>query len=102
MAPFESPPGKPVPRIASLTDNGRILCQGHNLEAARQACGDELMDLFTRSTYGPVAREEVAEYAAPGVQPSIPETIRIAARAFRTACAISAGHRLRERWLTQP
>ena len=29
-------------------DNCRILCKSHNLEAARRAYGDEVMDLFTR------------------------------------------------------
>ena len=48
-------------------DNCRILCRGHNLEAARQTYGDEVMDLFTRG--GVNARratvgEAVAEYGS--------------------------------------
>jgi len=46
-------------------DNCRILCRPHNLEAARRAYGDEVMDRFTRSVQGsgsPVAREEAAAY----------------------------------------
>ena len=41
------PRGKGGP---STTDNCRVLCRPHNLEAARQAYGDDHMDLFTRST----------------------------------------------------
>ncbi len=37
------PRGKGGP---STVDNCRILCQSHNLEAARQAYGDAHMDLF--------------------------------------------------------
>ncbi|MGA8893083.1 MAG: HNH endonuclease signature motif containing protein [Anaeromyxobacteraceae bacterium] len=46
---------------ASTVGNCRILCQSHNLEAARQAYGDEVMDLFAPRR--PVAREPVAAYA---------------------------------------
>ncbi len=49
----------------STVDNCRILCKGHNLEAARQAYGDEVMDLFTRPG---VAREPAVEYL-PGAPP---------------------------------
>ncbi|HQR30118.1 MAG TPA: HNH endonuclease signature motif containing protein [Anaeromyxobacteraceae bacterium] len=51
----------------STVENCRVLCRGHNLEAARQAYGDGVMDLFTRSARegdGAVAREEVAKYEA--------------------------------------
>ncbi|HET8725709.1 MAG TPA: HNH endonuclease [Anaeromyxobacteraceae bacterium] len=58
------PRGKGGP---STVDNCRVLCRGHNLEAARQACGDEVMSLFTRSVGSPLAREEVAGYAAAGL-----------------------------------
>ena len=39
-------------------ENCRILCKPHNLEAARQAYGDQHMDLFMRSV--PMAREAEA------------------------------------------
>ena len=42
----------------STVDNCRILCKPHNLEAARNTYGDEVMDLFA-----PVVREGVAPYA---------------------------------------
>ena len=50
------PRGKGGP---STVSNCRILCQAHNLEAARQIYGDAHMDLFTRN---PVAREICASY----------------------------------------
>ena len=58
------PRGKGGP---DTVDNCRILCRGHNLEAARQTYGDEVMDLFTRG--GVNARratvgEAVAEYGS--------------------------------------
>jgi 5-methylcytosine-specific restriction endonuclease McrA len=40
-----------VPRAlggASTVDNVRILCRSHNLEAARQVLGDELMDHYAK------------------------------------------------------
>ena len=49
---------------ASTTDNCRILCRPHNLEAARRVYGDELMDLF--APRNPVAREPCAAYALGG------------------------------------
>ncbi|HET8723264.1 MAG TPA: HNH endonuclease [Anaeromyxobacteraceae bacterium] len=55
------PRGKGGP---STIDNCRILCKGHNLEAARQAYGDEVMDLFTQGTRPPVAHEPAAGYGA--------------------------------------
>ena len=45
---------------SSTADNCRILCQAHNLEAARQVYGDDHMDLFTRRV--PRASEPVAEW----------------------------------------
>jgi hypothetical protein len=65
-------------------DNCRILCRPHNLEAARRAYGDEVMDLFTRGrsrTGGSTVGEEVAGYlpparaAAEGAPGPVPETI---------------------------
>ncbi len=56
------PRGKGGP---STVDNCRILCRPHNLEAARRAYGDEVMDLFTRGGVngrGATAGEEVARY----------------------------------------
>jgi 5-methylcytosine-specific restriction endonuclease McrA len=56
-----------VPRAmggASTVENCRILCQAHNLEAAREAYGDELMDLFAPADR--LAREPVATYEAGG------------------------------------
>ncbi len=56
-----------VPRAkggASTVENCRILCQAHNLEAAREAYGDEKMDLFVPRTS--VAREPVAPYDVGG------------------------------------
>jgi hypothetical protein len=50
-------------------DNCRILCRRHNLEAARKAYGDEVMDLFTRGGAkgsGSAAGETVAGYGPPG------------------------------------
>ncbi len=50
---------------ADTVDNCRILCQSHNLEAAREVYGDEVMDMFTqrkRRAGGNVAGEEVAGY----------------------------------------
>jgi hypothetical protein len=38
---------------ASTAENCRLLCQAHNLEAARLAYGDDHMDLFTRRVRGP-------------------------------------------------
>jgi len=51
------PRGKGGP---STTDNCRLLCRPHNLEAARQAYGDELLDLF--APRNPVAREAFGSY----------------------------------------
>jgi 5-methylcytosine-specific restriction endonuclease McrA len=45
----------------STVENCRVLCKAHNLEAAREAYGDDHMDLFTPSV--PVAREALAEWA---------------------------------------
>jgi 5-methylcytosine-specific restriction endonuclease McrA len=56
------PRGKGGP---STVENCRLLCKGHNLEAARQAYGDAHMDLFTRGASprsAPMAREDVAPY----------------------------------------
>jgi len=56
------PRGKGGP---DTVDNCRILCKGHNLEAARRAYGDEVMDLFTRgggNGRGATAGERVARY----------------------------------------
>ena len=44
----------------STVDNCRLLCQAHNLEAARQVYGDAHMDLFTPRL--PRASEPVAEW----------------------------------------
>jgi len=49
------PRGKGGP---STIDNCRLACKFHNQLAARQACGDRHMDLFTRSV--PMAREAEA------------------------------------------
>ena len=56
----------------STTDNCRVLCRPHNLEAARRAYGDEVMDLF--APRDPVAREPCAAYACGGGVTSGPET----------------------------
>ncbi len=45
---------------ASTTGNCRILCRPHNLEAARMAYGDDLMDLF--APRDPVVGEPLAVY----------------------------------------
>ncbi|MGA8892044.1 MAG: HNH endonuclease [Anaeromyxobacteraceae bacterium] len=60
------PRGKGGP---STVDNCRVLCRGHNLEAARRADGDEVMDRFTRgdTRKGSSTREEVARYAGADV-----------------------------------
>jgi hypothetical protein len=82
------PRGKGGP---STVANCRILCQAHNLEAARQAYGDAHMDLFTRRV--PTAEEPVAPYAArrPAARhlrssPEVKETARPSApRPWRTS-----------------
>ncbi len=48
----------------STVENCRILCRAHNLEAARRAYGDEVMDLF--APRNPVAREPCAAYELGG------------------------------------
>ena len=53
------PRGKGGP---DTVENSRILCRSHNLEAARRAYGDEVMDLFTQGTHGTVVGEEAAAY----------------------------------------
>ena len=58
------PRGKGGP---STVENCRVLCDVHNVEAARQAYGDAHMDLFTRGV--PHASEPVAEWCA-GMSPS--------------------------------
>ncbi len=55
------PRGKGGP---STVENCRILCQSHNLEAARRAYGDEHMDLF--APRNPVVREDCAFYFVEG------------------------------------
>ncbi len=58
------PRGKGGP---STVENCRLLCKGHNLEAARQAYGDAHMGLFTSGVLkdgAPLAREDVAPYGA--------------------------------------
>ncbi len=59
------PRGKGGP---STIDNCRVLCRGHNLEAARREYGDEVMDWFTQrdSRKGSSAGEEVAGYGVAG------------------------------------
>jgi hypothetical protein len=69
------PRGKGGP---STVENCRLLCKGHNLEAARQAYGDAHMDLFTRGV--PTAREEVAPYGACLRPPRAPSAAPIARR----------------------
>jgi len=56
----------------STVDNCRILCRLRNLEAARQAYGDALMDRFAPRTR--VLREPCAPYACGGGVTSGPET----------------------------
>jgi hypothetical protein len=51
------PRGKGGP---STVENCRVLCRAHDLEAARDAYGDEVMDLFTTGV--PRAGEDVAAY----------------------------------------
>ncbi len=63
------PRGKGGP---STVDNCRLLCKGHNLEAARKAYGSDVMDLFTRGARPPNAWEEVAAYTAGWTRPSAP------------------------------
>ncbi len=56
------PRGKGGP---STVSNCRVLCRAHNLEAARQVYGDEVMDLYTRGEMlgdAPLAREGGAAY----------------------------------------
>ena len=55
-----------VPRARggpSTPENCRVLCKAHNLEAARLAYGDELVDRFARN---PVVREPCAAYCVDG------------------------------------
>ena len=69
------PRGKGGP---STVENCRLLCKGHNLEAARQVYGDAHMDLFTRGV--PTAREDVAPYGACPRPPRAPSAAPIARR----------------------
>jgi hypothetical protein len=52
----------------STVDNCRLTCAAHNQLAARQVCGDEWMDRFTRggNRVVPVARESVAPWRPTG------------------------------------
>jgi hypothetical protein len=50
------PRGKGGP---STVENCRLVCKAHNLEAARQVYGDEVIDRYARN---PVVREELAFY----------------------------------------
>ena len=59
--------------------NARLLCKAHNLEAARQAYGDEIMDRFAprtsaegRAVQQPDAREPAASYGSAHSPPSPP------------------------------
>jgi hypothetical protein len=54
------PRGKGGP---STPENCRLLCKPHNLEAAREAYGDEVMDRYARN---PVVREPCAAYFVAG------------------------------------
>jgi hypothetical protein len=72
------PRGKGGP---STEENCRILCRAHNLEAARAAYGDAVMDRYARST---VARETSAVYGGSAVR---------AVRASRSAGSIARAAR---------
>jgi hypothetical protein len=72
------PRGKGGP---STEENCRILCRAHNLESARAAYGDALMDRYARST---VARETSAVYGGSAVR---------AVRASRSAGSIARAAR---------
>ncbi len=81
------PRGKGGP---STVDNCRILCRPHNLEAARRAYGDDVMDLFTRGgsrTGGPTAGEEVAGYGPPG-RPAAERAPGAAPETIDSGCAM--------------
>jgi hypothetical protein len=78
------PRGKGGP---STVANCRILCQGHNLEAARRAYGDAVMDLFAPGS--PVAREPGAAYAPGGGVTSGPATAGAAAARGSGACGMA-------------
>jgi hypothetical protein len=54
----------------STTENCRLLCKAHNLEAARLAYGDHHMDLFTRRV--PAARESEAQWGYGNMASSLP------------------------------
>ena len=68
----------------STVDNCRILCKPHNLEAARNTYGDEVMDLFA-----PVVRETCAAYFVAGA--AAPSSSSSCQRAYsRSASAAAA------------
>ncbi|MEI6225987.1 MAG: HNH endonuclease signature motif containing protein [Deltaproteobacteria bacterium] len=60
-----------VPRARggpSTVENCRVLCRAHNLEAAREAYGDEVMDRYARN---PVVREDCAGGFSRSLQRSV-------------------------------
>ncbi len=71
----------------STTDNCRILCKAHNLEAARRVYGDEVMDLF--APRDPVAGEPCAAYFVRGAV-GVAVSARLAIRPSRITTATVA------------
>ena len=91
------PRGKGGP---STVDNCRILCQAHNLEAARSAYGDEVMDRYAKN---PVVREPCAAYFAAGAvrAPPCPRTGSRPSAPGSSPAAPARAHR-RGRWSRRP
>jgi hypothetical protein len=80
----------------STVSNCRILCKAHNLEAARVAYGDDVMDRYARD---PVVRESCAFYFVAGVvRPALAAASAgsIATAAWNAARASSARPSLRK------
>ncbi len=77
------PRGKGGP---STVANCRILCRAHNLEAARDVYGDDVMDRYARST---VVREPCAAYCVAGA---------VAVTTGRSHAAYDAGSRMVSIW----
>ena len=79
---------------ASTVENCRVLCQAHNLEAARVAYGDAHMNLFTPRN--PVVGETCAVYCVDGAIASPPRApLRRSGSAAPGPCAAAAPTRPR-------
>jgi len=80
---------------SSTVENCRILCRVHNLEAARQVYGDDVMDRYARD---PIVREPCAFYCVEGAaKPALAAASdgSIATAAWNAARASSARSSLR-------